>query len=39
MDVERCFIVLRDDSTEDECIRRSLFGDMARRLENLIEKA
>ena len=34
----RCFIMLCDDSTEEECIRRNLFGDMARRLENLDEK-
>ena len=30
--------MLCDDSTEEECIRRNLFGDMARRLENLDEK-
>ncbi len=29
--------MLCDDSTEEECLRRSLFGDMARRLENLDE--
>ena len=34
---ERCFIMLCDDSTEEECLRRNLFGDMARRLENLDE--
>ena len=39
MESERCFIVLCDDQTEEECIRRNLFGDMARRLENLDEKA
>jgi len=37
MDFERCFIMLCDDSTEEECLRRNLFGDMARRLENLDE--
>ena len=34
---ERYFIMLCDDSTEHECLRRNLFGDMARRLENLDE--
>jgi len=34
---ERRFIMLCDDSTEEECLRRNLFGDMARRLENLDE--
>lgn len=34
---ERCFIMLCDDSTEEECLRRNLFGDMARRFENLEE--
>ena len=34
---ERGFIMLCDDSTEEECLRRNLFGDMARRLENLDE--
>jgi len=29
--------MLCDDSTEEECLRRNLFGDMARRLENLDE--
>ena len=38
MDFERCFVMLCDDSTEGECLRRNLFGDIARRLENLIEK-
>lgn len=37
MDFERCFIMLCDDDTEEECLRRNLFGDMARRLENLDE--
>ncbi len=34
---ERCFIMLCDDSTEEECLRLNLFGDMARKLENLDE--
>ena len=34
---ERCFILLCDDRTEEECIRRRLFGDMARRFEYLDE--
>jgi len=34
---ERCFIMLCDDSAEEECLRCDLFGDMARRLENLDE--
>ena len=38
MDFEKSFIVLCDDQTEEECIWRNLFGDIARRLENLIEK-
>ena len=29
--------MLCDESTEEECLRRKLFGDMARRLENLDE--
>jgi len=37
MEFERCFIMLCDDSTEEECLSRNLFGDMARRLENLDE--
>ncbi|MFC1634140.1 hypothetical protein ACFL5Z_04810 [Planctomycetota bacterium] len=37
MEFERCFIMFCDDSTEEECFRRNLFGDMARRLENLDE--
>jgi len=36
-DFERCFIMLCDDQTEEECLRLNLFGDMARRLENLDE--
>mgnify|MGYP001176969236 FL=1 len=34
---ERCFIMLCDDRTEEECLRRRLFGDMARRFEYLDE--
>ncbi len=34
---ERCFMMLCDDRTEEECIRRHLFGDMARRFEYLDE--
>ena len=34
---ERCFIMLCDDRTEEECLRRNLFGDMARRFEYLDE--
>jgi hypothetical protein len=34
---ERCFIMLCDDSTEEECLKRNLFGDMARRFEYLDE--
>ena len=29
--------MLCDDQTEEECLRRNLFGDMARRLGNLAE--
>ena len=29
--------MLCDDSTEEECLGRNLFGDMARRLKNLDE--
>ena len=29
--------MLCDDGTEEECLRRNLFGDMARRFENLRE--
>ena len=29
--------MLCDDSTEEECLSRNLFGDLARRLENLDE--
>ena len=37
IEFERCFIMLCDDSTEEECLRRNLFGDMAKRLEYLDE--
>ena len=30
---EKCFIMLCDDRTEEECFERSLFGDMAKRFE------
>jgi hypothetical protein len=30
---ERCFVMLCDDQTEDECVRRNLFGDKAKRLD------
>ena len=29
--------MLCDDGTEEECLERNLFGDMARRLENMDE--
>jgi hypothetical protein len=32
---ERCFIMLCDNLTEEECLRRNLFGDKARRLQDL----
>ena len=34
---ERCFIMFCDDRTEEECLRRNLFGDKARRLQSLDE--
>ena len=34
---ERCFIMLCTTLTEQECLDRNLFGDMARRLEYLDE--
>lgn len=37
MDRERCFIMLADTLTEQECIDRNLFGDKAKRLECLDE--
>jgi Development and cell death domain len=36
-DFERCFIMLANIQTEQECIDRNLFGDKARRLECLDE--
>ena len=37
MDVKRCFIMLCNWQTEQECIHRNLFGDKAKRLECLEE--
>ena len=34
---ERCFIMLCDDRTEGECLRLNLFGDLARRYQELNE--
>jgi len=34
---EKCFIMLCNDRTENECIGRSLFGDRKYRLEYLSE--
>jgi hypothetical protein len=34
---ERGFIMLCDDRTEGECLERNLFGDKARKLQNLSE--
>ncbi len=34
---ERGFIMLCDDSIEEECLERSLFGDKARKLQSLDE--
>ena len=34
---ERCFIMLCDSSTEEECLRRNLFGNKANKLQDLIE--
>ncbi len=34
---KRAFIMLCDDRTEEECLRRNLFGDMAKRFEYLDE--
>lgn len=34
---ERCFIMLCNNLTEGECIERNLFGDLARRLNELDE--
>ncbi len=36
-DFEKCFIMLCNDNTEGECIERNLFGDLARRLQELDE--
>ena len=36
-DSDKCFIMLCNMETEQECINRSLFGDKARRLDLLIE--
>ena len=32
---ERCFIMLCDRRTEEECLRRNLFGDKAKKLESI----
>ena len=37
MEFERCFIMLCNQLTEQECIDRSLFGDKANRLDTLDE--
>ena len=37
MNFERCFIMLANTLTEQECIDRSLFGDKANRFELLEE--
>ncbi len=37
IEFERCFIMLANTLTEQECIDRRLFGDKARRLEYLDE--
>ena len=34
---ERCCIMLCDKRTEEECLRRNLFGDKAKKLESLDE--
>jgi hypothetical protein len=34
---ERGFLMLCDASTEEECLRRNLFGDKAKRLQDLDE--
>ena len=33
IDFERCFIMLCNDQTEEECLERNLFGDKAKRFE------
>ena len=37
IEFERGFIMLCNTSTEEECLRRSLFGDKAKRLQDLDE--
>ena len=37
MDFERCFIMLANMMTEQECIDRNLFGDKAKRVDCLDE--
>ena len=37
MEFERCFIMLANTQTEQECIDRNLFGDKAKRLDCLDE--
>ena len=37
IEFERGFIMLCTDATEEECLKRNLFGDQAKRLENLDE--
>lgn len=37
IEFERCFIMLANTLTEQECIDRNLFGDKARRLDDLNE--
>ena len=34
---ERGFIMLCDERTEEECLKRNLFGDLARRFQELDE--
>ena len=34
---QRCFIMLCDNRTEGECLERNLFGDKARKLQDLGE--
>ena len=37
MDFNQCFIMLCNWQTEQECLERNLFGDKAKRLEDLDE--
>ena len=37
MEFDRCFVMLANTLTEQECIDRNLFGDKARRLDDLDE--